>query len=171
MTLVIEPYIPKKERKKTTELFQKYFDADISKEIEHGVYDYTIQYCQTLTYYKSLSQAIYNDQRNNLLYNFEQNCSTIKKIKKDVCSKKFNPYNLAFLRPEELNSDTWVKIIMRIKTTDEKLNNLPAVTWRPCYRCKCTKYGYYLLQTRSIDEPMTIFYTCKDCGTTYKVNN
>ena|ERR1044071_1979556 len=170
MSVIVESYIPKKDRKKTAELFGQYFSEDDCKQIELGIYDYTKQYCDSNSCFKYMSKAVYNDQIKNLLFNCEQNNSTMKKIIKDAKHEKFNLYNLAFLRPEELNSDNWVKILLRIKTTNKKLNNLPTVTWRPCYRCKCTKYGYYMLQTRSIDEPMTTFYNCKDCGTTYKVN-
>ena len=33
-----------------------------------------------------------------------------------------------------------------------------------CRKCKSKKTSYYQLQTRSADEPMTIFITCLNCG-------
>ena len=33
-----------------------------------------------------------------------------------------------------------------------------------CNRCKQRKCTYYELQTRSADEPMTVFVTCLNCG-------
>ena len=33
-----------------------------------------------------------------------------------------------------------------------------------CRKCKSTRCTYYEMQTRSADEPATIFVTCLDCG-------
>ena len=37
-----------------------------------------------------------------------------------------------------------------------------------CRRCKSTKTTYYQMQTRSADEPMTTYVTCKNCGHKWK---
>ena len=37
-----------------------------------------------------------------------------------------------------------------------------------CPRCKGMKTDFYLMQTRSADEPMTTFANCFDCGNSWK---
>lgn len=37
-----------------------------------------------------------------------------------------------------------------------------------CGRCKSLKTTYYQMQTRSADEPMTTYVTCKNCGNRWK---
>ncbi|CAM9988249.1 unnamed protein product [Phaeothamnion confervicola] len=37
-----------------------------------------------------------------------------------------------------------------------------------CGRCKSKKTTYFQKQTRSADEPMTTFVTCKNCGKNWK---
>ena len=37
-----------------------------------------------------------------------------------------------------------------------------------CRRCKELKVDYFQMQTRSADEPMTVFYNCKACGYRWK---
>lgn len=37
-----------------------------------------------------------------------------------------------------------------------------------CGKCKSTKTSYYQLQTRSADEPMTTYVTCRGCGNRWK---
>jgi DNA-directed RNA polymerase subunit M/transcription elongation factor TFIIS len=37
-----------------------------------------------------------------------------------------------------------------------------------CGKCKSKKTTYYQMQTRSADEPMTTYVTCKDCGNRWK---
>lgn len=37
-----------------------------------------------------------------------------------------------------------------------------------CWKCRDYKTTYYELQTRSADEPMTVFITCHECDITWK---
>ena len=171
MTTVVEFYVPEKDRKNTVKRLSEHFDMKHCPKIEKGLFNFSEQYCISNGSNLPMARAIYNDCIKNILFNCEQNNPTIKKIKKDITKKKFNPYNLAFLRPEELDEDNWVKIILRKNTTEDKLKNLPSIKWHPCRVCKNIEHFYYQLQTRSADEPMTTFYICKQCDKTTKINN
>ena len=170
MTTVVEFYIPEKNRKNSIKLLSKHFDKKTCSIIEQGFFDFTDQFCKSNNNNLAMAKAIYKDSVQNFIFNCDQNCPTIQKLKKLVAKKKCNAYNFAFLRPNELDEDNWIKIILRKNTTEEKLNNLPTIEWVPCKICKATKYFYCQLQTRSADEPMTTFYICKKCDKTYKVN-
>ena len=37
-----------------------------------------------------------------------------------------------------------------------------------CGKCKCPTTSYFMMQTRSADEPMTIFITCTNCGHSWR---
>jgi len=167
MPTIHDFYIPHKERKTTIKELISHFDKDTAIIIEDGLYDHTEQFCHHNSFYKMIATAIYKDNKRNILFNCERGGQTMKRIKKSISKDEFNPYNLAFLRPDELDKDQWIRIIVRMNTMEEKLNNLPTVSWKPCYRCKGTEYSKYQLQTRSVDEPMTTFYTCKQCGKNY----
>ena len=171
MTTVIEFYIPDNDRKYYLKKLAKHFDEKNCQKIEKGFYDFTKQYCESNKDNLIMAKAIYKDNIKNLLFNCDQNHNTIIKIKKLINKGKYNSYNLAFLGPDELDKDNWMKIILRKNTTEEKLNNLPTIEWKSCRVCKNTEYFFYQLQTRSADEPMTTFYNCKICNKTYKVNN
>lgn len=171
MATFVEFYISDKNRKKIIKKLSEHFDKKNCHLIEQGLYDYTEQYCKNNSNNLALAQSIYKDCASNIIFNCDQNNPTIKNIKKLISKNKYNPYNLAFLRPEELDENNWIKIINRNKTTEYQLNNLPTVEWKPCRDCKNIHYFYRQMQTRSADEPMTTFYTCKNCGRTYKVNN
>jgi len=166
----VQFYIPEKLRKKTMESFLKFFPAKCVKNIEKGIYDYTEQYCSTNNYYFTIATAIYTDHSRDLIFNLEQDHTTINDIKLSIGKIKNADYNIGFLTPPELDEGQWKAILIRRKATEEVLNNLPTIEWRPCYDCKGIQYSYYQLQTRSADEPMTTFYICKDCGRTYKIN-
>ena len=170
MTTIVEFYIPAKDRDATTEIFrkgQKFSKLD-AKKIEAGIYEFTKQYCYDND--ASLFVAVYKDKTKDLIYNCEQNGATIYELRKKINKGKYDPHNLPFLSPSQLNAETWQKIISRKVVSEEKLNSLPKVPWKPCKDCKNTQYMRYQLQTRSADEPITQFYICGVCKRTYRIN-
>lgn len=170
MTMIVEFYIPEKERNNAIDLFrkgQKFSEAN-AKKIENGVYDFTKQYCYDND--STIYVAVYKDKIKDLIYNCEQNGPTIYKLKKEISKGKYDSYNLPFLSPAQLNAETWEKIISRKMLSEEKLNSLPKVSWKPCKDCKNNQYMRYQLQTRSADEPITQFYICGVCKRTYRIN-
>jgi DNA-directed RNA polymerase subunit M/transcription elongation factor TFIIS len=136
---------------------------------EKGLYKYSKEICGTDSHNKSIVFAVYHDTLNNIVFNLGSNNPNSKKIIRDIKKGSFNPYNLAYLAPEEFNQDQWDRIILRRNTTEKLLNDLRAIEWRPC-KCKCIWHYYYQLQTRSCDEATTTFYVCRDCGKTTKIN-
>jgi DNA-directed RNA polymerase subunit M/transcription elongation factor TFIIS len=172
MSVTIEFYISKKDRNETLELLSAYFDdKDIRNKIDEGFYDYTKQLCESNPHNLYIATPIYKDIVKNFIYNCEKGSNTLTKLKKLIKKGNFNPYNFAFLKPEELDEENWIKIILRRQITIDKLTNLPTVTWKECKRCKSSEYQFFQQQTRSADEPMTTFYICMGCGKVYKINN
>ena len=74
---------------------------------------------------------------------------------------------------QEMRPDRWEELI-KAKSIKDKAKfeqNIEAATdIFTCRKCKSKKCTYYQLQTRSADEPMTIFVTCLDCGTRWKTS-
>jgi DNA-directed RNA polymerase subunit M/transcription elongation factor TFIIS len=170
MVTIIEFYVSDGDRKNAIKQLEKFFKKKNSVKIEQGIYDYCEQYCMNNNNDPAIYHAVYIDHVKDLIYNCEQNKQTINDIKQKVLDGKQNEYNLAFLRPEELDRQNWEKIINRKLTTEDKINNLPTLTWKPCKNCKCDQYFFQQLQTRSADEPMTRYYECKECKRRYKIN-
>ena len=72
---------------------------------------------------------------------------------------------------QEMHPEQWKSIIERkIKRDRLKFtNNVEASTdMYTCGRCKSKKCTYYEMQTRSADEPTTVFVTCLNCGKNWK---
>lgn len=69
-----------------------------------------------------------------------------------------------FLRPEVWDALVAEKTV-RDQCTDDKASVVKAnTTALSCGRCKSKECYFYEMQTRSADEPMTVFITCLDCG-------
>jgi DNA-directed RNA polymerase subunit M/transcription elongation factor TFIIS len=170
MEIIHEFSVSQKERKKSLSSFGDHFNENVAEQIEDGCYHYTKQYCENDSALVTQATAIYINVTTGLIFNLESDNETIKELKTKIKKKQFNPYNLAFLKPHELNEENWSRIISRKVITEKKLLDLPTVEWRPC-KCKCTQYLFRQEQTRSSDEPMTTFYTCKNCYKLYRYNN
>ena len=97
------------------------------------------------------------DQNNNI-----QNNYLINKIKED----EFDINILPKLNPYELFPEHWKQLKDKQKVTDDFLYTKKPEVFTDeykCHKCKTRKCTYYELQTRSADEPMTIFVNCLNC--------
>ena len=160
-------------RPKLQQEFAKIFKNNIQlgTNIEKGIFNYTIQeatYRQIIKKWKNpMFCEIYASRLKVLMLNFQKNTELVKQI----YSGEITPDTLAFMTHQELCPDKWrERIDAKIKRERSKLNsNLEAMTdMFTCGKCKSKKCTYYEMQTRSADEPATIFVTCLDCGKHWK---
>lgn len=89
-------------------------------------------------------------------------------------SKQLEMRKLAQYTPDVLWPDgPWVRAALKLKERElaierAKMSEKDYEGLFKCGRCKSTKTDYYQLQTRSADEPMTTYVTCKNCGSKWK---
>jgi transcription elongation factor S-II len=72
---------------------------------------------------------------------------------------------------QELCPKKWEELIAAkaIKDKNKFEQNMEAMTDTfTCRKCKSKKCSYYAMQTKSADEPMTLFITCLNCGARMK---
>nr|WRJ69930.1 putative transcription elongation factor TFIIS [Oceanusvirus sp.] len=74
-------------------------------------------------------------------------------------------------RPDELRPDIWQALVDKKRERDAAYGAKPRANtdMYRCKKCKSKECHYYELQTRSGDEPMTIFITCLDCGNRWRM--
>jgi len=145
-------------------------DDKKSINMEKAIYNFTIKEGkiqkiinkwdnkQFVTLYISKLWTIFNNLKNPT-------------ILKQLNDGEILPQSLPFMSHQEMNSDRWKELIERkIKRDESKYSNrLEASTdMFTCSKCKSKKCTYYELQTRSADEPATIFVTCLNCGKNWK---
>jgi len=95
-----------------------------------------------------------------------------EEIINQIKSGEILPQQLPFMSHQEMNPKQWKALIdKKIKMDESKFNQkMEASTdMFTCRKCKSKKCTYYEMQTRSADEPSTIFVTCLDCGKNWKM--
>lgn len=141
------------------------------ENLEKGIYNWALKEAKNRKVLKQWNNiyfnVIYIDHFRSTYINLKKNPSLIQMVDE----KKIKPHELAFMSHQELNPERWDELI-RLKSIRDKNKyeqNMEAATDSfKCRKCRSTKCTYYELQTRSADEPMTIFITCLECGTKWK---
>jgi DNA-directed RNA polymerase subunit M/transcription elongation factor TFIIS len=88
---------------------------------------------------------------------------------KELESKSLARYSADVLWPD----GPWANIAFELRRKDLAMEAAKAREedysgMFTCMRCKTKRTTFYLLQTRSADEPMTAFITCLSCGNKWK---
>ena len=93
------------------------------------------------------------------------------KLLDSLKSSEINTETLAYMTHQEMNPDHWKGLIdkkMRRDANKYNNNTQASTDMFTCGKCKSKRCTYYELQTRSADEPATIFVTCLECGKNWK---
>jgi transcription elongation factor S-II len=145
-------------------------DTTLAINLEKGVYNYAIQ---EATFHKIVKKwenphfaQLYIDRMRSIYINLK-NTELLQQIK----NNEILPQTLAFMTHQEFNPKQWKECIDRkIKRDISKYTTTIEASTDifVCPKCKSKKCTYYEMQTRSADEPSTIFVTCLDCGKCFK---
>jgi len=138
--------------------------------LEKGVFNYSLKEATSKKLIKKWENPVFAQlylDRLRSIYNNLKNDELLSMLS----SKELLPQNLAMMTHQEMNPQHWkVLIDQKIKRDANKFTtNIQASTdMFTCKKCKSKRCTYYEMQTRSADEPATIFVTCLDCGKNWK---
>ena len=151
------------DRQKNIKKFSELLDEKYAKKIEESVYAFSKEYTED-NETPFLLESVYSDKFNeiyNLLIN-KKSSFLIQAIK----SNKIDPLKIAMMRPDELNPDKYEKILKKKELEEFKKNTQATSSVYKCPKCKERKSEITQKQTRSADEPPTLYIECKSCGYT-----
>ena len=140
--------------------------------LEKGIFNYTLKEAANRKVVKKWDNPyftqLYVDHLRSIYMNLK-NKDLIDML--NTC--KIKPHEIAFMTHQEMRPDIWKELI-ELKQKKDMLkfeNNMEASTDTfTCRKCKSKKCTYYMLQTRSSDEPMSVFISCIDCGARFKTS-
>jgi transcription elongation factor S-II len=145
-------------------------DDKMATNLEKGVFNYAIKEANSHKIVKKWENPpfvqLYTDRMRSVYINLKNS-----DLLKQIHDGEIAPQTVAFMTHQEFNPSHWkVLIDQKIKRDASKFTtNIEASTdMFTCKRCKSKRCTYYELQTRSADEPATIFVTCLDCGKHWK---
>lgn len=160
---------------------EKYFDLEetFTKEkqeknainLEKGIYNWSLKEANNRNIVKKWNNPffvkIYLDHFRSVYFNMNENLVAM------VANEEIQVQEIAFMTHQEMLPEKWKDLIREKSVRDKNKfeQNLEAATDTfKCRKCKSKKCTYYQMQTRSADEPMTIFVTCIDCGNRWKTS-
>jgi len=160
-----------------SKLIERFGHSDMTPvvfiNIEIGVYNYAIKEATNLKVIKKWDvpafSTIYMNRLRTIYLNLKNNPDLLTMLRNEELSPKM----LAFMTHQEFNPAHWKQMIeQKMKRDANKYStNIEAMTEMfTCKKCRSKKCTYYELQTRSADEPSTIFISCLDCGKHWKQN-
>jgi len=143
----------------------------LALNIEVGIFNYTIKEATSKKIVKKWENPafarIYMDRLKTVFTNLSANESLVQHL----VSGEIKPSTFAFMTHQEFNPDHWSVLIAQKQKRDASKYDkrigasTDMFTCKKCHKKNCT---YYEMQTRSADEPATIFVTCLDCGKHWK---
>ena len=154
---------------------ESFFDKTENKEknaanLEKGVHNWALKEATNRKVVKKWDNPffvqIYLDHLRSIYLNLKN-----ERLINMVNKGEIKAHEICFMTHQEMLPEKWEELIKQKSIRDKNKfeQNLEAATDTfTCRKCRSKKCTYYQMQTRSADEPMTIFVTCIDCGCRWK---
>jgi len=158
-------------REKLSEFFEQSENKDKhANNLEKGIHNWALKEATNKRVVKKWDNPffvqIYLDHLRSIYNNLKN-----KKLIQMVNNGEIKAHEIAFMTHQEMYPEKWEELLKAKSIRDKNKfeQNLEAATDTfTCRKCRSKKCTYYQMQTRSADEPMTIFVTCIDCGNRWK---
>tara|TARA_B100000886_G_scaffold247088_1_gene173901 strand:- start:556 stop:1065 length:510 start_codon:yes stop_codon:yes gene_type:complete len=145
-------------------------DDDTSTNLEIGIFNYAIKESTKNKIIKKWENPLFVQIYKDRLYSIYTNLKKDELVKR-IRTKELTPQIIAFMTHQEMDPSRWQLLIeKKMKRDSSKFDKKvqASTDMFTCRKCKSKKCTYYELQTRSADEPATIFVTCLDCGKNWR---
>jgi DNA-directed RNA polymerase subunit M/transcription elongation factor TFIIS len=137
----------------------------LAPNLDRAIYNYAIKEATTRKIIKKWENPyftqLYVDRLRTIIRNLSEEAIA------NINSGETSVQTFAFMTHQEMNPERWASLIQQKAKRDASKfnNNIEASTdMYKCKKCRSKRCTYYEMQTRSADEPATIFVTCLDCG-------
>jgi DNA-directed RNA polymerase subunit M/transcription elongation factor TFIIS len=134
-------------------------DADV----ERAVYNQTIRRCKVLATPCSWNNCVFEETYKGLALYIIRNIDAIRPLLSDA-------QDVVTIKPQALRPDIWQELVDKKKERDAAYGCKPKANTSlyKCGKCRSQECHFYQLQTRSADEPMTVFVRCLSCGNRWR---
>lgn len=151
------------------------FNSELTQKdlnnIEKGVYNWSIYLADEKCIFKHWDNRSFSNIYLGKAMDIYANLNRKKEIRNKIKSLDIRAYNLAFLKPHEIDDTYWRDTIDKYtkieKNMFEKRKDNVVHIYK-CGKCKKNECTFYQLQTRGADEATTTFVECVNCGHKWK---
>ena len=148
------------------------FSPEEILSLERGIFEVTFEHAQKnyiqLNWRAPLFCEVYRQTIRSVLSNIHPKSPVNNpRLLHRVQEGEFSLSMLPTLTSYEMYPENWFILKDKLVQREQKIlegNKSRATDQFKCRRCQKRECTYYELQTRSADEPMTIFITCLNCG-------
>jgi DNA-directed RNA polymerase subunit M/transcription elongation factor TFIIS len=152
--------------------FEEFLDEKNAKNLEISTYNFIIVKAKAENVERSWDnkffRMFYGNKARSLYYNLK-NGVLAEKIKNKIFKLKNIPYMKSWeLWPEKYEDYFQKKLAKEMIQLQSMAEDENSTGMYQCGKCKSNCTTFFSLQTRSADEPMTNYITCKKCGHRWK---
>ncbi len=146
-----------------------YIDPLIADKLETGIFEFSLVKITFENIPFEFVTNIYAEKLNYICANIDVHNDRIKNttMKSNLINGHINPYFVPFMSPEQVHPARWKTLLDKVSIIERENNNIRVTDIYKCFRCGNRKTKTSQMQTRSADEPMTIFVTCLVCYNTF----
>lgn len=158
------------DRKTAIFSLERYVPIGIADAIERGILEFTlIQISNEASDVIEFIKNIYKAKVHDICVNLDVNNKRInnQSLRGSLIGGGLDPHFVAFMSPSQLHPARWAKELAKQRNIEEANNNQKVTDIYQCRKCHDRKCTTMQMQTRSADEPMTIFVTCLTCYNTF----
>ena len=158
-------------RKGVADLKQIVHLDHIVRRIEKGIFEFALLHITQHKLSDDFVVPVYYDKLSNLCVNLDVENLRIENhtLLPNVVFGSIDPYFLSFLSPEQLHPKRWSDVVYRFNLRDKAKYEMNTTDIYKCKKCGEKKNKISQLQTRSLDEPVTIYVVCLVCYHTFKM--
>lgn len=148
------------------------FTPNEQKELEHHIYNTSLQLAEKKHITKHWSQPLFIEMYKSVSRSIIGNLSPTNYVQNQKLYQRYKDgkvslAEIAHFNFSDLYPEIWKELSIRQFEREKRQlegNKSMATDQFQCKRCGKRECTYYELQTRSADEPMTIFIQCVNCG-------
>lgn len=149
-------------------------DDTICINLEKNILNYATEQARKINQQPAWDNHKYTSMYKQKFLQIQHNLKNSPVLKGLIIDKKIKTKDVIEMRPEELwpdgpyakkMEDRIIKEMRKAYLAKESKNQ---DGFFKCGRCKSMKTTYYQMQTRSADEPMTVFVSCLNCDKNWK---
>ena len=157
---------------KNLSFLESLFSADDIRSLEKSIFDASYQYAQRQYIARNWKSKGFCEVYRQTVRSVISNIHPLSPVQNTrllirVNDGEFPLSSIPFMSAYEMFPEKWFSLKDKLLQREQKIlegNKSRATDQFKCRRCHKRECTYYELQTRSADEPMTIFVTCLNCG-------